>query len=204
MEIKKKTVGMEEKGETSNRFPRLKGMVDRMKSKAMVLAVVSLSALAPVACSGPDENPDGGNHDADVTTDSGSDADTTTDSGTDGGQSLCSQYPEGHENRHTFSLGVSIPFEDGEYVLMLRELMEYNGQMASEFVHFNSASPTNTHFMGLELGDQETLDIPGVGQTTVELCSTTALTCKLQIPGPNEGDENCTATLASTRRWGSN
>ncbi len=198
MEIRKKMRGPEEKGETK-KFPRLKGMIERLKNKAMILAVVSISALAPVGCSGPTEEPDGGNQDADVTTDSGSDADTT-----DGGQSLCAQYTEGHANRRTFHLGVSESVEDGDQMVMLRELMELSGGMRATFACFDSNAPTNIDFVGLDVGEQETVDVPGIGQTTVELCSTTELECKFQLPGPHEGDENCTATVSSTRPWGTN
>jgi hypothetical protein len=202
MEIKKKMTGPQEKGETK-KFPRLRGMVDRLKNKAMILAVVSMSAFAPIGCGGPTQEPDGGQSDADITTDAGADSDTTTDSGTDGGQSLCAQYPEGHANRRTFNLGVSESVEEGDHVVMLRELMDLGG-MRAIFACFDSNFPTDVDFVGLNVGDQETMDVPGVGQTTIELCSTTALECKFQIPGPHEGDENCTATLSSTRAWGSN
>ena len=204
MEIKKKT-GAEtgENGKTKGKFPRFKGMVDRLKSKAMVLAVVSVAAFGMAHC-GPDpnENPDGGTHDADAATDAGTDCDTT-DSGSDAGQSLCDMYPEGDANRHTFELGVSTPIEDGEQVMMFRELMELSGGMRATFAHFNKNSPGNVDFVGLDVGEQETLDVPGIGETTVELCSTSALECKWQLTG-NEGDVNCTATLASTRAWGTN
>lgn len=204
MEIRKKNgAESEEIGKTRGKFPRFKGMVDRLKRKAMVLAVVSVAAFGAMHC-GPDpsENPDGG-HDADATTDAGTDSDTTTDSGGDAGQSLCDMYPDGHENRHTFYLGISEPVEDGDQVLMFRELKELSSGMSATFAHFNKNAPANVEFLGFYVGDQEVVDVPGIGETTMELCSTTALECKWQITG-NEGDVNCTAVLASTRTWGSN
>lgn len=196
MEQKKRLDKPDATGE-KRRFPRLKGMVERIKSKAYVLAVVGVSALAMNGCGGPTETGDGG-HDAGTVTDSG-DGGTTTD----GGQSLCEQYPEGHANRLTFNLGLAeAPSEDcSEYVLMFRELMDLGGDMRAVFAYLNTTTPSSAEFIGFNVGDQATKDVPAVGETTFELCSTTSLTCKYQFTGPHLGDTDCTATLASTRAW---
>ena len=169
-----------------SRFPRLKGMVEKLKNKVVIASLVSAAAV--FSCSDGPGPQDGGPLDASV------DADTPAQ---DGGESLCPMYPEGHANRKTFQLDdVSTPGL-GDYHIMFRQMEDSSSDHFALFVYYKQL-PGTTEFISLRPGSTKTKDIPGLGPTTFELCSTSGGDCS-SYTSPPEGDANCTATIVSDR-----
>ncbi len=202
MEVRKTVGEGKEKEGKERRFPKLKGMIDKLKIPVIATITAAVVTFGAMNCGNGSETHDGG-HDADTTTDAGTDSDVTTDSGTDSdapGPSLCDEYPEGHENRHTFPLEEAEDVADcSGFSLMLADLTQ-NSELTARFGYFWNDWPGDPEFIFLKVGEQITHEVAETGPTKFELCHTTPEPCSHD----GSGDQSCTATLASDRAFDCN
>jgi len=200
MEVKKTARDGAGKEGKERRFPKLKGMIDKLRVPVIATITAAVVTFGAMNCGNGTETQDGG-HDAGTTTDAGADSDVTTDSGTDAdaGPSLCEQYPDGHENRHTFELKVAEDVADcSGFSLMLADLEDIgDGELRARFSYSWNEYPVNPDFLYFELGEQLTHEVAETGPTKFELCHTTPDPCSHD----GSGDQSCTATLASDRAF---
>jgi hypothetical protein len=197
------------------KFPKKVGLVETMKRRAALLAVIVVSTVA-IACSDESGGNSGSGGDAGVSTETGGTQNTggrntggedSSSAGSDTGvvepEGLCAEFPDRHVNRKVFTLGsICSPGDEcSDYVVLFRELGETSGGMRAVFAALNTTNPTNSDFIGMDVGEQKTHDFPEVGETVLELCSTTAAECQFQITGDPIGDAHCTATVAASRSW---
>ncbi len=199
--------GREEKGE-EKRFSKLKPLADSLKRATVVVAILAGASFSVHCGGGPDPAPtdggDGGSMvDSGPTNDGGNQDSGTPDSGP--GPGLCTQYPSGSPNNNTFQGGnIMRPANSSGWLWYFKSLKIQNGTEYASFGLYPSDLSSPIQYQAFTAGQTKTVNVPGVGNVTFQLCAMTAQECNAPVPGqpPNSGDVNCTATLAADQPWG--
>ena len=189
MELKREDIG-KKMGKEKAKFSRFKALVDRYSKKAAV-AVFSMTLLLTPACGNGTDTTDGGGDG------SSQNGDTINNGDSDIG-SPCDLYAEGHENKKTLNLGDAMMFVcDNVYGYVFKQ--KYDSGWV-DLIGYELSNPGPQDWQSLEPGVPEVFgDVPVVGPTTVEVCSTSGGACEYRLMGTPLGDPNCTVTVAASR-----
>lgn len=176
-------------------FTRFKDFLRDAGRKAAVVAAISVAIVCAQSCGGDTKDRDGG---ADAAMDGGrdggsQDADHAGDSGV---MSPCSIYGDGHENRLELGLGEAFRPECEDWGYLFSEITS-DGRVI--LMGYNISSPGATDWKVFSVAEPQTLDVPAVGDTVVEICLTSGGACKYNMYSEPEGDPNCRITVAADR-----